>query len=167
MRALVVLALAPCLAVACSRRVPREPASSTFDEAEFRVTLPGAWTENKSGGEYGFASPARRENLTVSALSIPGEDPRSVVDQLVQARRSAVQRASPGAVISRPVYEEAAGTLRARFHATDAAAGRYTSCLFVATKNEALTAVFSEYGKPAEADAADRAEAIFGGFTVK
>jgi hypothetical protein len=153
--------------LACSKRAPPEPPSTTVDEAEFHLTLPGGWTEKKSGGEYTLASAPRRETVTASALSIPGEDPRGVVDQLVQSRRSTIVRASPTASVTRPTYEESGGLLRDRFSATDPAGGAFTSCLFVATKTRALTVVFYEYGGPDPAAAAQRADAIFATFVPK
>jgi hypothetical protein len=165
---LTVLLLGVVAPVAgCSKKPPPEPASTSADEATFHITLPGGWTEKKTGADVTFASAARRETVTVSNVSVPGEDPRAVLDQLIELRRSSIQRAGGSPVLTRPQYEETQGTLRARFAATDAAAGTYTSFLFVATKVEALTVVFYEYGKPDPAEAASRADAVFAAFSLK
>lgn len=170
----LLLALVASAGSACRKKAPAEPAETSFDLPEFRITLAGGWTETARSQGYDFSNIAHTRQVLVSITPMLREDPRLAVDRLIAMRRSAAGGSAQHASTARVTttrYEEKDGVLRARFQATDDAAGSFSSFLFIALRNESIEVAYYELAQhaenPVEAEGQAHAERIFSALSLK
>jgi hypothetical protein len=105
------------------------PKGTSINEPEFRVTLPGQWSQEPSpdSARWSYHTEAKNEQLTVSM-------PLVITQQMSRDERVAIETKMPGfaaVVITEPTFGEADGLLAVRYRGVDSERQPRFHCLLL------------------------------------
>lgn len=114
------------------------PRGTSINEPEFRVTLPGLWSQEASPdwAQWSYHTEAKNEQLTVSMPLVIAQqmsrDERVVSFKRVVEIRRGIETKMPGfaaVAVTEPAFGEADGLLAARYGGVDSERQRRFHCL--------------------------------------